>query len=209
MLARVYRARPMRKNLYWRLALLAGLAAFLAMGCESLPSCPEKKATQKTTRVNLKANEPLHVIELDGNGTLYDLQPTNAHRKLSGANAVTNYLGDTIWKGFEASGKTNILVFIHGGMNSRDIGLKHYLDHFKEIDEMGFYPVFVVWPSGPGTTYVEHLLWVRQGIRMETKMEKAFSLLTVPFVLLGDLGRAATRLPMVIANNTRSDTETI
>ena len=44
---------------------------------------------------------------------------------------------------------------------------------------------------------------------METKLEKTFSLLTVPFMLVADLGRAMTRLPMVIANNTRSDFETI
>lgn len=199
----------MRKNLSWCLLALAGLVAFLATGCESLPHCPAKEALQKTTPINLRTNEPLHVIELDGNGMLYDLQPTNGHRKLPGARAVTNYLTQTIWQGFQQSGKTNILVFIHGGMNGRDEGLKHYLNNFKEIDQMGYYPVFVVWPSGPWTTYVEHLLWVRQGIKMETKTEKAFSLLTVPLMLVADLGRAVTRLPMVVANNTRSDTETI
>lgn len=202
-------ARGMRKNLCWQAAALAGVALFLATGCESLPHCPETNAGRKTSKVDLEAEEPFHVIELDGNGMMYDLRPTSGHAKLPGPAAVTNYLTTNIWEHFKSSGKTNILVFVHGGMNSRDVGLKHYLEGYKKIDEKDYYPVFVVWPSGPWTTYVEHLLWVRQGIKAETKTDKTFSLLTVPFMLVADLGRAMARLPMVIANNTRTDTETI
>lgn len=196
----------MRKNLC-RIGAIGALTILLASGCKSLPRCAKTRPKQKSARIDLKTNEPLNVIELDGNGRMYDLRPTNAHGPLPGSPRVTNYLRDTIWQGFRDSGKTNLLIFVHGGMNSRDVGLKHYLDDYKQID--GYYPVFVVWPSGPWSTYVEHLLWVRQGIKMETKKEKAFSLLTVPFMLVADLGRAVTRLPMVIANNTRSDFETI
>jgi len=148
------------------------------------------------------------VIELNPDGLLYDLRPRHGHKLLREQEAVTNYLAETIWTGFKDNDKTNILVFVHGGMNDRDIGLKHYLDDYP-FTKTNYYPIFVVWPSGWGSTYVEHLLWVRQGVKMETKLERTFSLLTVPFMLVGDLGRAVTRLPMVIANNTRSDTETI
>src|SRR6266566_7054188 len=159
----------MRKNLLVRIAAVCVLALCLATGCKSLPRCPKTKPKQKTGTIVLKANEPLNVIELNGEGTMYDLRPTNAHRQLPGAGGVTNYLSDTIWKGFRDSGKTNLLIFVHGGMNSRDVGLQHYLDDFKQID--GYYPVFIVWPSGPLSTYVEHLFWVRQGIKMETMKE--------------------------------------
>jgi pimeloyl-ACP methyl ester carboxylesterase len=196
----------MRKNL-WRVGAVVVLAFLVVTGCKSLPRCPTTKPKQKTGPIDLKTNEPLNVIELNADGTMYDLQPTNGHRQVTGSGGVTNYLAKTIWQGFRESGKTNLLIFVHGGMNSRDVGLKHYLDDFKHID--GYYPVFIVWPSGPWSTYVEHLLWVRQGIKMETKKEKAFSLLTSPLMLVADLGRAVTRLPMVIANNTRSDFETI
>src|SRR5580765_6188087 len=194
----------MRKNL-WHIGSIAFL--LLATGCRSLPRCPESKGRHDTTRIDLKANQPFNVIELDADGTMYDLRPTNSHSQLPGFRGVTNYLGNTIWRGFRESGKTNLLIFVHGGMNSRDVGLKHYLDDYKQID--GYYPVFVVWPSGPWSTYVEHLLWVRQGVKMETKREKAFSLLTSPLMLVADLCRAVTRLPMLIANNTRSDFETL
>jgi pimeloyl-ACP methyl ester carboxylesterase len=196
----------MRKNLMVRIAAVCTLALCLATGCNSLPRCPKTKPKQKAEKIDLRTNEPLNVIELDGEGTMYDLS-TNAHTKLPGAGGVTNYLTRTIWQGFRDSGKTNLLIFVHGGMNSRDVGLQHYLDDFKQID--GYYPVFIVWPSGPLSTYLEHLFLVRQGIKMETAKEKTFSFLTSPFMLVADLGRAVTRLPMVIANNTRSDFETI
>lgn len=197
----------MRKNLCWWSGLCIVPAIFLAMGCTSIPRSSDRTKV-KTSPADLKAKEQFHVIELNPDGLLYDLRPRHGHVLLSQQGAVTNYLAETIWAGFNASGKTNVLVFVHGGMNDRDVGLKHYLDDY-EATQTNYYPVFVVWPSGWGSTYVEHLLWVRQGIKMETKLEKTFSLLTVPFMLVADLGRAVTRLPMVIANNTRSDTETI
>jgi pimeloyl-ACP methyl ester carboxylesterase len=186
----------------------SALAVSVAMGCTTIPRSSDHKGKSKTSRAELQAREQFHVIELNPDGLLYDLRPHHGHALIRGQKDVTNYLAETIWAGFKASPKTNILVFVHGGMNDRDVGLKHYLDDY-EAAQTNYYPVFVVWPSGWGSTYVEHLLWVRQGIKMETKLEKTFSLLTAPFILVADLGRAVTRLPMVIANNTRSDTETI
>lgn len=197
----------MRKNL-WSIAVFSALVAIVGIGCASMPRSSQREGVNKTSRAELQAKEQFHVIELNSDGLLYDLRPKHGHRLLRGQEAVTNYLADTIWAGFKESDKTNILVFVHGGMNDRDVGLKHYLDDYA-FTKTNYYPIFVVWPTGWGSTYIEHLLWVRQGIKMETKLEKTFSLLTVPFMLVGDLGRAVTRLPMVIANNTRSDTETI
>jgi hypothetical protein len=197
----------MRINLRLHSGVVGALALCL-VGCNSMPRSSQREKVNKTTRAELQAIEQFHVIELNSDGLLYDLRPRHGHALLRDQQSVTNYLAETIWAGFKESGKTNILVFVHGGMNDRDIGLKHYLEDYA-FTKTNYYPVFVVWPTGWGSTYVEHLLWVRQGIKMETKLEKTYSLLTVPFMLVGDLGRAVTRLPMVIANNTRSDTETI
>src|SRR4051794_31054575 len=110
----------MRKNL-WRVGAVLGIAFLLATGCKSLPRCPATKPKQQTGPIDLKTNEALNVIELDGDGTMYDLRPTHGHTQLPGSGGVTNYLADTIWKGFRESGKTNLLIFVHGGMNSRDV----------------------------------------------------------------------------------------
>jgi len=180
---------------------------FLGSGCHSLPRC-NQASRGKTPREQVRALEPQHVIEVNANGLLYDLRPRARHKLITEQTEVTNYLAQTIWAGFKQSGKSNLLVFIHGGLNYRDQGLQHYLDHSEDILSRNYYPVFVVWPSGWGDTYLEHLLWVRQGVKMDTTGEKVFGLLTSPLMLFSDLGRALTRLPMVIANNSRSDRET-
>src|ERR1051325_8639063 len=145
----------MRKNLCWRSVAFSALAVLLAMGCTSIPRSSERTRASKTSRAELKAREQFHVIELNSDGLLYDLRPRHGHALITRQEAVTNYLAETIWAGFKASPKTNILVFVHGGMNDRDIGLKHYLDDY-EATQTNYYPVFVVWPSGWGGTYLEH-----------------------------------------------------
>ena len=185
-----------------------GLALTLLTGCASLPRCMPP-APEKTPRAYVKAIESQHVLELNPNGLLYDLRPHQEHQLITGEGEVMSYLQETIWAGFKQSGKTNLLLFIHGGLNDRDLGLQHYLDNYQGIFDRNYYPVFIVWPSGWRDTYLEHLLWVRQGIKMVTVGEKVFSLTTSPLMLFGDVGRGLARLPMVIANNTRSDRETI
>jgi hypothetical protein len=183
------------------------LLLWFTSGCRSLPRC-EAARQEKTPRSFVRALESHHVIELNANGLLYDLRPQAGHSLITDPTAVTNYLAETIWAGFKLSGKTNLLVFVHGGLNDRDQGLQHYLDHYEDILSKNYYPIFVVWPTSWGNTYLEHLLWVRQGIKMETVSEKVFGLGTSPLMLFADLGRGLTRLPMVVANNTRSDRET-
>src|SRR5207249_1938078 len=197
-----------KRHFLLSLCSAASLFALVTTGCHSLPRCHEA-VQEKTPRAKVKALESQHVIEVNANGLLYDLRPGQGHRLITDATGVTNYLQQTIWAGFKQSGRTNLLVFIHGGLNDRDQGLQHYLDHYQEILNKNDYPVYVVWPTGWRDTYLEHLFWVRQGIKMETVGERVFSFTTSPLMLFADFGRALFRLPMVIANNSRSDRETL
>src|SRR5207245_2452294 len=165
--ASLYRRSP--KSIKLVQCLLSIIALFLlTCGCTtSLPKCNEA-AREKTSHSRVKALESHHVIELNANGLMYDLRTNARHRLITDDTEVTNYLTETIFSGFKQSGKSNLLVFVHGGMNDRDQGLQHYLDNYEDILRKNYYPVFIVWPSGWGSTYVEHLLWVRQGIKMET-----------------------------------------
>jgi len=199
----------MRTKELLRMAInLAPVFFLITTGCRSLPRCAERSGA-KTARSVIKAIESQHVIEVNADGLLYDLEPHHKRRLLRDRSEVRSYLVTNIWGGFTNSGKTNMLIFVHGGLNDRDQGLQHFRDDSPRIGDNNYYPVFVVWPSGWRDTYLEHLLWVRQGVKMESRREKAFSLATSPFMLLSDLGRALTRLPMVVANNTRSDLETV
>ncbi len=150
-----------------------------------------------------------HVIELNADGILLDLRPGQKRRPLAIRNEASGYLQTNIFGGFEKSGKKKLLLFVHGGLNDRKQGMAHFWDDYGNILQGEYYPVFVVWPSGWSATYFEHLLWVRQGIKAETAGEKTFGIATSPLMLLADVGRALTRLPLVVANNTRSDVETV
>src|SRR5260370_2320102 len=198
----------MRKNQSVQIAAVSAFALCFATGCSSLPRSSQREKSKKTSRAELQAKEQFHVIDLNSDGMLYDLRPQHGHRLLRGQEAVTNYLAETIWAGFKESDNTNILVFVHGGFNDRDVGLKHYLADYA-VTKTNYYPIFVVWPTGWGSTYVEHLLWVRQGIKMETKLEKTFGLLTVSFVLVADLSQAVTLWPLEFAINTSAVTASV
>jgi len=182
------------------------LVAF-QFGCSSLPRCrphggPETKAPPDP---NI---ESYHVIRVNSDGFLIDLRPHNHQALIKDRAAAQEYLEETLFAGFAKSGKKKILLFVHGGLNDTTQGMQHFWGDYQRILAGEYYPVFVVWPSGWASTYVEHLIWVRQGIKAETAREKAFSIGTVPFVLVADLGRALTRLPLVVANNSKSDVET-
>lgn len=88
--------------------------------------------------------------------------------------------------------KDTILVFLHGGLNSRRASTKRSteLTKFLATYQPGVHPVFVNWNSGGLSTYTEHLFFHRNGQRW-----KIGGPLTSPFVLLEDAGRALTRLP--------------
>src|SRR5690242_12056112 len=107
----------MRMNLWLQIAALGALLLYLTTGCSSFPRSSQRTGANKTSRAELKAKEQFHVIELNPDGLLYDLRPRNAHNLLREQDTVTNYLAETIWAGFKESDKTNILVFVHGGMN--------------------------------------------------------------------------------------------
>jgi pimeloyl-ACP methyl ester carboxylesterase len=87
-----------------------------------------------------------------------------------------------------------ILIFIHGGLNSQEKALERALEQTAPILSAGYYPIFVNWDSELLSSYGEHLLYVRQGEK------QGIHLLTAPFYLFADLGRAAARAPTVWAH---------
>ena len=194
--------RALRNPGWWLCFIL-----LLGPGCRTLPHCASMSSEKKPVVDPVLLSR--HVLELDSQGFLFDLRSTNhPSRVLKNREDLTEYLRTNVFAGFQQSGKKKLMLFVHGGLNDRKEGMEHFWRDYKEVLRGEYYPVFVVWPSGWKATYVEHLLWVRQGVRAETFNQKLFSLSTSPFTLLADLGRALTRLPMVIANNSRSDVET-
>ena len=183
-------------------------AIFLTAGCASLPRCTQTAGVKKTTKPPPDVVSQ-HVIQINADGFVLDLRPNKNSTVITEGGKVKEYFNETIFPAYAASGKKKIMLFVHGGLNDQKAGMQHFWDDYEVILQGDYYPVFVVWPSGWSSTYFEHLLWVRQGIKPETTGGKAFGLLTSPFMLLADVGRSLTRLPLVAANNSRSDIETV
>lgn len=86
---------------------------------------------------------------------------------------------------------SNILVFVHGGLNTLEDGMKRASDYAPKMTNEGVYPIFVSWDSGLFSSWGEHLVSLRQGRYWDT-----FGPILIPAVILKDLGRAITRAPL-------------
>ena len=90
------------------------------------------------------------------------------------------------------SGRTNILIYVFGGMNTLDETVERSANLSRAISETSdYYPILVNWESSLFDAYYDHLVWYRRGVR-DPYLGPALS----PFYLMADLGRAFTRLPI-------------
>ncbi|MCX7824338.1 MAG: hypothetical protein N2689_02145 [Verrucomicrobiae bacterium] len=98
---------------------------------------------------------------------------------------------------------TNILIFVHGGLNTRLESFERATNLWwrLQVSRPAYYPIFLNWDSDLFSSYWEHLHRVRQG-----QVVGWSGWLSAPFYLLADLGRGITRAPVVFYQNLRSDT---
>lgn len=100
---------------------------------------------------------------------------------------------DGIVRRKQASGRVEVLLFFHGGLNTRAKALKRAARQIVAMraDRPELYPVFVNWETSLPASYKDHLLWIRNGQDTYT----AGTILT-PFVFLSDVGRSALDIPV-------------
>ena len=105
----------------------------------------------------------------------------------------TNYI-DTLLKSVSErpEGKRRLLIFVHGGLNTQKTSVKRAVKLAPEVDQAGYYPLFINWRSSLVNSYFDHLFFVRQGEEM-----KYLGPLTSPFTFVYDIGRAVLRAPLV------------
>ena len=95
----------------------------------------------------------------------------------------------------EDARRTNVLIFIHGGLNTFDDRTQRAILHSYLISQATigngerYYPLFINWPSGLDETYWEQISNIRQGD------EKARAIVTFPLYFLSDLMQGFARLP--------------
>ncbi len=82
-------------------------------------------------------------------------------------------------------GTRQILIFVHGGLNTYNQSLTRANEITPKISAAHYYPLFVNWDSGLKSSYLEHLFLVRQG-----EVEPVWGPVTFPLYFVADVGRA-------------------
>ncbi len=88
--------------------------------------------------------------------------------------------------------KKEILIFIHGGLNSNTTSLRRSKDllYKKSLASKCRFPIFINWRSGPFSSYKDHLISIRQGAE-----GGALAKVTSPLYFVTDIAQAAIGAP--------------
>lgn len=92
----------------------------------------------------------------------------------------------------------NILIYVHGGLNSEKAAIKRAVDATKKMipDQKKLacadtYPIFINWRSGPFTTLGDHYFRIRDG-----EVHENSAPYTSPIYMVGDLAKTIGNTPM-------------
>lgn len=179
-------------------ALLALGLSLAGVGCTSVPT-----TARKPTDVEARQ----HVIRVNENGELLDLNGKRVPKE-------SDYAETNILAPLRAANLTSgryhkgVLIFVHGGLNDYDDAFAHFATRFAELEAAGYYPLFLIWPSGLTSTYLEHLFKIRQGRRGRNASGRLFTAATIPIVLVQDLATGLVRTPMTTLQTFGSDLQT-
>lgn len=161
------------------------LLAMLGIGCSHNPIDEA-----------LKIQLPKHTVTIDPQGNPVD---PITFTSLS-SDSFQSQL-DTIITEIPRSGKKQILVFVHGGLNHQEASLNRVQELLRDDDLMNaYYPIFLNWNSDLIDTSIEDLLYIRQG-----RMARVWGPLSSPFELLVSVGSGILRTPLVWAQMLSSD----
>ncbi len=183
----------------------------LATGCTNLPKKIELKQMNKNEVVGFLPCESFgnHVIAADKRGnyipvTFKAKDKTNNDcnvelKKSSSESSATDAKNhfENIFNIINKSGRKP-LIFIHGGLNDYEDGLKRMARDIHLINTDGsFYPIFILWPSG-ANTYIDSLTSYFQG-----EWDRPADTLGSPFKVITDVMQIPGRSMANYATNFR------
>ncbi|MSO93585.1 MAG: hypothetical protein EXQ86_09335 [Rhodospirillales bacterium] len=163
------------------LVLLSALGACATAPDQAFPSKDDHCAGFFSAEEILK----LHTIEVDDRGQT-DAFDTRFKGILQGLADYKKCRGPT--------NPTRLLIFAHGGLNSFNAARKQAVEQAPLMRKDGYYPVFMIWRTGPLATYWDQIAHVRTGDVSEVPSP------TFPLYLAGDLGQGFARAPVNLKN---------
>jgi hypothetical protein len=142
-----------------------------------------------------------HVIAVDHNGRPHDPNfPDGPEYSMRQYRSQIQHIFQASDVFFAHRSDRKFLIFVHGGLNSPADSLANADSEMNCVMAAGYYPIYLDWDSGILSTYGEHILSITQG-EDETWPREVLA----PAYVLADLGRAATRIPIVWINQFASD----
>lgn len=84
-----------------------------------------------------------------------------------------------------------VLIYFNGGLNPAEVVRAQAESQVPKMLEDGYYPIFLIWPTGPLETYLEQITFVRNGVRRSNPQ-----LLRAPLYFAGDIGQGLARAPV-------------
>lgn len=156
-------------------------------------------ATQETK----DAGVVQHVLSIGRDGDREIVEPGATIRKRNpgaGFAYAKDHVFDDILDGiaafaYDGDGRPRpieLVIFIHGGLNTETGSLRRALQTYKKVLAAGDndkYPIFVNWRSGPIDTYTSHLARIRQGEISPTAK------LSSPLYLMTDIANSLVNTP--------------
>lgn len=100
--------------------------------------------------------------------------------------------------------KKKIMIFVHGGLNTQVETIQRVADLYNRIAREGYYPIFINWRASFTSSYLEQLVWVRQG-----EKQRLLGLATAPTTFAVDVARSIARAPLVWIAQRANDIKTL
>ena len=167
--------------------LLTFALAVLLSGCGALhkpvpPLSPDQEAELAK-----------HVISIDRDGKLKHCNENSEYTTKYIAcqqkyfQEITDGIKD--FKKKRSEKETEVLLFVHGGLNKPDESMERALKKYHFIEDKWIYPIFVIWDSRGPSSYKEHLWSIRHGEK------DGLAKYTSPIYLLTDIGNSIVNAP--------------
>ena len=142
-----------------------------------------------------------HIVMFDRDG--WPIDPVAWRKSFFGSGLrmepcrFDEYVEDNVLAGLERwrdqGQPRRIVLFIHGGLNSKRTSIDRAVKLRPLIEADGSYPIFLNWQSSLQSSYfLDHLLFVRRGNK-----HPFLGPFLAPFYLVVDLGRIVLRAPIV------------
>ena len=158
------------------ISLLILPMATLSSGCSTSSSSTD---VDKIANCEHEYSLENHIIEVSNMG------------RIANHDNSINCAFKNIAKTYAAQESENILVYFNGGMNPPHEVREQAKRQIPYMIQDGYFPIFMIWPTGLFDSYQEQVVYVRNG-RHYTRPRYA----TAPFHVIGDIGQGIARAPM-------------